>query len=321
MDAFKQVVKLLAFASLLFTAAEVYLTLNRLWIRKHERSVAESISMMAKLIGIVPLAIFAVDNMFIGQWRGFIDNALWIVAAVVQIAIAAGLWVAMPRRTSTLQLFARALRTESSELGRLASEILRPPGARKVLDLMSRLAFLDHHLDPRERQLLRAFGKAWGEEVKERASIAHGVTAASSRFDRLQETLAEYLATSPPSAHLAPVADVLTLLAHADGTVAPEEERALADLHAMVAARHGESAGPLYYAAVVPTSAEDRAALAREQHALAPAALHAFVAGPFHSRRFADVVVAQYRDKFTAAVVDPAQVTAAHSPNGLASAE
>ena len=50
---------LLAYCSLGFVVAEIYLTLNKLWTRKHEPQVVESISPMSKLVGLIPMKLWA----------------------------------------------------------------------------------------------------------------------------------------------------------------------------------------------------------------------------------------------------------------------
>ena len=47
-----QIIDLLIFASLGITIVRYYLTLNKIWPRKHDRNVAESVSVLASLLGI-----------------------------------------------------------------------------------------------------------------------------------------------------------------------------------------------------------------------------------------------------------------------------
>ena len=64
---------LLVYGSSGFVVAEIYLTLNKLWSRKHEPQVVESISPMSKLVGLVPVTVFAIDGLM---------RQLWVVAIV-----------------------------------------------------------------------------------------------------------------------------------------------------------------------------------------------------------------------------------------------
>lgn len=64
MEIFQKVVYVLAFASIGFTFTRAYLASNKLWARKHESKVAESISVTAELIGLIPAIIFALNYYF-----------------------------------------------------------------------------------------------------------------------------------------------------------------------------------------------------------------------------------------------------------------
>lgn len=57
----KKVVYVLAFLSIGFSLTEVYLTSNKLWKRKHDNEVAESVSVMAGFMAIIPGFFFALN--------------------------------------------------------------------------------------------------------------------------------------------------------------------------------------------------------------------------------------------------------------------
>ena len=46
-----------------FVFVEVYFTLSKLWSRKHQPQLVDSISAMSKMVGLVPVTVFAIDCM------------------------------------------------------------------------------------------------------------------------------------------------------------------------------------------------------------------------------------------------------------------
>ena len=139
MALFQPSLSLLVYASSGFVVAEIYLTLNKLWSRKHEPQVVESISPMSKLVGLVPVTVFAIDGVMRQLWVVAIVNGLWIMARTVQLLIGIGLWEAGRRRISLWVMLRRALSQERSELGDLLKALVRPTGARQIVDILGKL--------------------------------------------------------------------------------------------------------------------------------------------------------------------------------------
>ena len=87
MEQFRTIVQYLTIASLLLAAAQIYLTLNKLWSRKHEPVVAESISIMGESLGLVPLLLLTMTFLLDGHWEGVVDGGLWLGAGAITILI------------------------------------------------------------------------------------------------------------------------------------------------------------------------------------------------------------------------------------------
>ncbi|NEP03446.1 MAG: hypothetical protein F6K34_00575, partial [Okeania sp. SIO4D6] len=77
MEIFQKVISVLAFLSIGFSLAEVYLTMNPIWKRKHERVVAESQSVTGNLLSFTIGTIFAINSLFTKEYVSFIDNILF----------------------------------------------------------------------------------------------------------------------------------------------------------------------------------------------------------------------------------------------------
>jgi hypothetical protein len=132
----QSIFSLLAYCSLGFVVFEIYLTLNKLWSRKHDPRVVESISVMSKLVGLVPVTMFVLDAGIRREWSAAsLDGLFWIFALVVELLIGMGLWVAGQRRRSLWTLLRRALALERSEMGDLLKALVRPIGAHQIIEI------------------------------------------------------------------------------------------------------------------------------------------------------------------------------------------
>ncbi len=76
-----------------FTVGAAYLKLNKIWIRKHNAEVADSVSIVGNVVYIIPLSFFALNYIFIAHWQGVIDSVIWIISGIVYILIGFRLWV------------------------------------------------------------------------------------------------------------------------------------------------------------------------------------------------------------------------------------
>lgn len=312
MDHVRLAIESLAVASLAVAAAQVYLILNKLWIRKHERAVAESISIMGETLGLVPLTVLSLNYAVDGYWEGAVDSLIWIVAGGVTIAIGTGRWVEGKRQRRFWTLVREALRLERDEVGDLARSFFRPSAARQILEILGQVALLDRELDDRERAFVESFADSWGVEFSwEELEAGDG---GHVDMVRLRRSVERYLATTPPQGQVSQLADTLSSLVRIDQVTTREEELMLEELHGMLHSYAGErGVGPGWTVAVVPQNPDQDRALASLLPELNKRPLEggmAYPVGPFFSSRYANVVADQYRAmKFFATVVaatDPA---------------
>jgi tellurite resistance protein len=299
LETFRAAIGLLAFLSLGFVAAEIYLTLNKLWTRKQDPAVVGSISLMAKLVGLVPVTLFLIDGLLRGHWRPAIENGLWVVALLVQVVIALGFWLPGGRRRGLWQMLSSTLREESREVGDLIKAFTRPSHAREVLDIFSGIAWIDGELNQREREIIQNFADSWQidlpwEELQRRAQAAGG-----TRLGTLRQSVENYILTSPPPKQATQMADVIALIVAADGKVTEDEDTMLAELTGLLGAYAGGGAeARAHFVALVPRSLEQEQAmetLLSGVHRQPMVGGVAFVAGPFYSKRYAELVSQQHR--------------------------
>ena len=298
MALFQPSLSLLVYASSGFVVAEIYLTLNKLWSRKHEPQVVESISPMSKLVGLVPVTVFAIDGVMRQLWVVAIVNGLWIMARTVQLLIGIGLWEAGRRRISLWVMLRRALSQERSELGDLLKALVRPTGARQMIDILGQLAFIDGELDQAERQLIQTFADHWQIALDWQAIHDHQLANASLRLRSLSQAVTSYLELNPPKDQARQLADLVVLIIRADGKITVEEDITLAETtNQLNSYAHGSSA-VYHYVNIVTRSHEQAGALLAlldsvEERQVAGGTT--YLVGPFFSDLYAEQVAKQYR--------------------------
>jgi hypothetical protein len=299
MSGLRAVVDFLVIASLGLAALQVYLTTNRLWKRKHERAVAESISILGEFVGFVPVAFLTLKFSLDGQWAGVADGLIWAVGAGVAVLIATGRWVEGRRERGLLGLLREAIQVERGEVGYLARSFIRPSGANRILRILGRVALLDDELDARERAFVESFARGWGIHF-DWAAIPAQAGDDPLDFLPLRLDVQEYLATSPPPAQVRQLGDVLRALVGIDQTVTRQESVMLAEVEGMIGAYLNEEdeERALFAVVLVPQGPEQDRAIASVLPGLDRRELHGgqvYVAGSYHSFDFAEIVSAQYR--------------------------
>ncbi len=299
MELLRSSIQFMAAASLLLAAAQVYLTLNKLWKRKHEPAVAESISIMGEFVGLVPLFFLTLNFMLQGSWEGTVDGILWLGAGGVSIAIGTGMWVEGRRGSGFYTLLKEALALERGEVGDLAKRFFRPAGADRILRILGHVALLDDHLDPREKEFIQSFVDAWGIEFSPEV-FQKRKEESLLNFRTLREDVKAYLATSPPPNQVRQLSDVVSHLVHVDEEVTEEEALMLAELDGMWKAYlEGGAESSFFGVAVVPQSPEQDRAIAEVIPNVGKTFVEggeAYIVGRYHSERYAEVMGRQYRD-------------------------
>lgn len=298
---------LLAIIAALMTFLQIYFMINKLWSRKHERVVAESISISAMFISIVINCLFVFQNIIHGGYPQMAANLLWISGSVMTAMIGVGFWVAGSRRKGFLYLLKQALRLEREEATDLAKAFFKPSGADIIIDILGQVAMIDDDLDPKEIEFIESFAEVWGikvdwDYVEKNFGSKDGVG-----FHELRKSMTDYLITSPPENQVSQLGDVLKLLVNADDQVTKEEELMLDELTGIIAGYlSGESDSPVYKVAVVPQNTEQETAIGtiiKDLHKTEIAGGYAYLSEPFYSERYAEVVCEKYRSLHVFTVV------------------
>ena len=295
---YEDVVNLMAIIAAILSFIQIYFIINKLWKRKHEQIVAESISISAMFISILINGFFAIKNLGGGQIPQLSANLMWITASVISTMIGVGLFVSTNRGVSFFRLLLRALNMERKEAGDLAKVFFKPSGAAMIIEILGRVAMVDNDLDNKEREFIQGFADNWDIKLDWDA-IAKYADESDQRFQELRRAMNAYLSTSPPKEQASQLMDVISLLVNVDDVVTEEEDLMLSELTGLIMKYLGKgSEVDVFRVAVVPQSPEQENAIAellkdlKKEHI---AGGWAYVSEPYYSERYAEIISAQYR--------------------------
>jgi hypothetical protein len=272
-----------------------YLIINKLWKRRMVREVAESVSIVAALLGLFNAIPFLFLFLLIDHSpAGAAKTAISIVTATVFVLIGSGLFVAELRGRGFRLLFMRALNLERKESGDLIKQFVQPKGAEQILRVLHQLASVDGHVDEREAAMIRAFAREWHLPVPESDPAGPAVDLIT-----LRKSVADYLKLHPPTTQVAHLIDVLRALSEVDARVTWQESVALEEVGGMLQRYIGDEqeAVSLHEVLIVPQSDRQVEAVrtllpGREEKMLRGGRV--FSVGEFFSPRYAEFVCQKY---------------------------
>ncbi len=299
MEFLKTVLNLFVSVSLGLALLRSYFMVNKIWKRKHERVVSESISIFAEMIGLLTASTFLLKYVvFEADVLSSINMFMEICISLTFLLIGIGYWVQFKNKPRTFWgLFKKALRLERKEAGDLFSSFLRPVGADKLLTLMHELAMVDQVLDPKEEQFIRRFAEQWNLVY-----IPKAMGSASNRYEsyeKLRKIARDYVALTPPIDQVSQLTDILELLIKADAHVSEDESLIHDEVRGMLEHYVDEdSLGERYKVIIAPQNPVHEQAITsllpgRQQEPCLGGT--GFLVGEYHSRSFARVIAERYR--------------------------
>lgn len=300
MESFKSVIGIMAYASLGFSFAAAYLKINKIWKRKHNEEVANSVSIVGNIFDIIPLTFFSLNFLILSQWQGLIDSVVWIFAAAISIVIGSGLWVQENRNKSFWVRIKESLKLEKSEVGHLATSFFRPSGAEIILEIFARFAYIDRDLVAGEQKLIQSFADTWHididwEEHRKLADLEQPVS-----FIKTRDSVGRYLKTSPPTEQVGQLIDVLHALVMVDENVSEQEKLILDEVHQYLLSYIDDSDVQANYTVIIaPQNRKQDAAIGAllpDAKKIEVAGGSGYLVGSFYSQDYADVICDQYRE-------------------------
>ena len=298
MEFFRQLIFYLTFASLGFTITDIYLRANKLWKRKHDKAVAESISIAAMFVSIVPGSVFTLNYLFVGQWQGFIQEALYLLLVTFNISVGIQLWVPGERHKGFFTLLKRSLNLERKEVGDLAIALFKPPQHKTIIDILCQIALIDERLHERERKFIDTFAKKWSIEFSWNTLQSQNYDSDMS-FIRLRQDVDNYLATSPPTEQIIQLQDLINILIRIDKNISEPEKLINIELNGMFRRYlKYDEISEVFYTIVIPQNEKQEQAIAQNFSDLTRyniAEGFIYRSQPFYSKEFAKIFSNQYR--------------------------
>ena len=230
---FEKLISVLVSGALIFSVIKGYLTVNKIWKRKKNEEVASSISIVAAMLGFAVGLPFLLNSLIITQ--DYFSAAKSVVAlflATVFTLIGTGYFVDKNRGKGFFKLLMQALKLEGKESGDLITDMIRPKGARKIIDILHKLAAIDEEIAKEEIDLINQFADKWGIDIPE---LQPGKVENVTSLVELKSLVQSYLDEGPDTDVAEGLVDLMNLMAEADDEVTKEEEMAVAEFTGMIA--------------------------------------------------------------------------------------
>ena len=300
---FGRILEFLIFASVGIALVRTYLSINKIWIRKHDEEVAKSISVFATLLGLLANGPFFISYAFIEHdYKSALNMALALTLLGFLLLVGAGVWVPTPAgHVSFWTKFKRAVKLEKNEAGDLVKAFIMPRGADLILKILARVATIDRHVDEKEIDFIQAFAKSWNldfDPAKVHAMIPEG-DGHTANYIELRKLVVSYVKLSPPAEQAAHLRDVIASLARIDDEVSEEETIVMEEINGVLDSYAESGARMVTYDVVIAPQSDDQKEAIR---ILAPDAVESrlgggvgFVVGEYYSEKIARMVCDKYR--------------------------
>ena len=310
---FESVLEVFAYAGIAIALVKAYLVANKIWIRKHERVVAESVSVAAAVLGLLTAVPFLLKHSLAGDLSSSISTLTGFIMSCFFLSVGIGLWVRGSAKEGFWRLLLRSLRLESREAGDLARAFFRPAGSREILDILSHLAMVDRRLHPEEEKFIRSFAESWKLEWSPGSGEPSGAIAGeSARLVAVRDATERYLEIDPPTEQALQLRDVIHAFVSVDEHVSEAEKTIVAELEQMLDAYVEGDERPHHEVLVVPQSPEQNDAirtLLAKPDPTQRCGGRAFVVDSFYTETYAEAICDTYRalDLFTTVELAPTE--------------
>ena len=286
--------------ALVLIFVEAYLTINKIWIRKHERVVSESVSVTAQFLALLTGIPFIGLYIIEGAYEGAVSDGVFLIINVLMIAIGIGFWVEGQRGEGFWSSLKKSLRLEKGEAHTLISDFLKPVGAAQVIQILHGLANIDNKLDEKEIQFIKAFADKWGLELDQHiGERQEGALDEAQSYAELRDLVQNYLRLSPPREQAGNLADVLFALAKIDGNVSADEQLIIEELRGLIDDYVGETENAGFLVVIAPQSRAQESTLKqilKDYERIQRLGGYVYVVGRYYSHAYAEMVCSWYRD-------------------------
>lgn len=295
---FEKLLTFLVSGALVFSLIKGYLTVNKIWKRRKNEEVSNSISIVAAMLGFVVGFPFLLNALIITQdYFNAAKSVIALFLATVFTLIGTGYFVDKNRGVGFLKLLGQALKLEGKESGDLISDMIRPKGARKIIDILQKLAAIDDDIAKEEIELIEQFSDKWGIDVPD---LVPGKPQEVTNLVELKGLVQSYLDESPDTDVAEGLVDLINLMAEADDEVTEEEAMAVAEFTGMIAHYVSREKGgemEMFEVSIVPQGDQQMEAvreLLPELEIVESRGGRVFKVGKYFSEDYAEAVCEKY---------------------------
>jgi hypothetical protein len=286
--------------SLFITLIFIYLKINKIWKRKHERQVADSQSLAGLFIYILNCFLWVLYYWLVSNdVTSMLDTSIYILEGAVYFLIGTGIFVSGQTKERIWILIKQALNLERSEADYLLKKFFKPQNAEAIINILHQLAMIDDDLDEKEQYLIQMFAKEWNIDYSIEKLNKERHTDKDNNYIRLRTSLQDYLKTEPPREQVAQLKDMMNALINADDIVSKEEEIISTELTGLIEqyldADHREKT---FHVIIVPQFEDQKQvikSLLPETTKVKTSGGIAYSMGEFYSQKYADMICNQYR--------------------------
>lgn len=291
---FVQIISFFVKISLGITVIFIYLKINKIWKRKHDKEVANSQSLAGLSIYILNCILWVVKYGLEGDVESLIDTSIYIFEGTIFFMIGTGLFVRGQAQFGVWALIKRALKLEKSEADYLLKKFFKPKNADKIIDILHQLAMIDEELDPKEQELIESFAREWNIDYSADKMNKDRKIGAEYNFIKLRNSVENYLQYDPPREQVAQLRDMVTALINVDEKVTQEEELIHSELMGLIGGYlHEQNDGGLHHVLIVPQQPEHEMIIKEtfpEATRLQVSGGIAYSIGTYYSLKYADMI-------------------------------
>ena len=293
-----KIIAFLVTSALFISIFQFYLKLNKVWKRRGIKEVANSISIVAALLGFAVGFPFLLNSLFIsGDYPAAGKSVLGLGMAVMMTLISMGYFVDENRDKGFIRLLLDALGAEKSESTDLLSAMLRPHGANKIIEILTQLAAIDDDVAQEEVDLINEFAERWRINIPE---IKVGKPEKVTNLLELKDLVQSYLDEKPDVEVAQNLVDLINMMAEADDEVTDEEAMAVGEFTGMIAHYVSQEEGgsiDAFEVVIVPQNEEQSDAvkeLIPNINSVKKQGGEIFIVGTFYSEDYASAICGKY---------------------------
>ena len=298
---FLDIINFLVRISLGITVIFIYLKINKIWKRKHEREVADSQSLVGLFIFILNCILWVIYYSVVTvDLNSMIDTSIYIFEGGIYFMIGSGIFVKGQSKEKLWALIQKALRLERKEADYLLKKWFKPANAEAIIHILHQIAVIDDEFDPKEQEIISIFAKEWNIDYDYSKMQSQWDVSDENQYMFLRKSVMDYLDGEPPREQVAQLNDMITTMIEADDKVTDEEALISSELIPMlenyVSSRNTNNE---FHVLIVPQTDGQLSSLSE----LLPTAEklivnggEAFDVGSYYSKKYAEMICEQYRD-------------------------